>query len=306
MIDVVLDGWQQNSRLLLVMAGVSLLGASAGLIGCFAVLRRRALTGDALAHAALPGLCLSYLTFGSTQLPALLAGAFAAGLAGVAVIAALRRWTRIKEDAAIGIVLTVFFGAGVVLSQQSQARAGLQAYILGSTAAILGDDLLWLLGLSLVTLLAVLLLYKEFQLVAFDASFAQAQGWPVYRLDLLLTGMIALAVVIGLPTAGVLMIAALLITPAAAARFWTDRLDRMLLLSALFGAGAGIAGAQLSDLVRNMPTGPAIILFCAALFVVSALLAPRRGLVARAVENWRFRRELRHKVLQSPGYHEPV
>jgi manganese/zinc/iron transport system permease protein len=234
----------------------------------------------------------------------MLFGALVAGVLGVAIIAALRRWTRVKEDAAIGIVLSVFFGAGVVLSQMIQksprgSRAGLESYILGSTAGMTSEDLTWISGLSLLTLLAVLLLYKEFKLIAFDPDFAQAQGWPVYRLDLMLMGLIALAVVVGLPAVGVLMIAALLIVPAAAARFWTERLSRMLYLAAGIGALSGAGGTLLSAVLAEMPTGATIILVSTGFFILSALAAPRRGVVARAISLWRFRRDLRVKSVTS-------
>ena len=225
---------------LVVLTGVSLLGACAGVVGCFAVLRRRSLTGDALAHAALPGLCLAYLIVGQREREPMLFAALATGLLGIALIAALRRWTRVKEDAAIGVVLS-FFGVGVVLLSVIQglpggARAGLQSYNLGQTAGLTREDVAFIGGLALLTVLVVLVLYKEFKLITFDQGFARVQGWPALRLDLALMGLIALVVVLGLPAVGVLLVAALLIVPAAAARFWTQRLWLMLMLSAGFKA----------------------------------------------------------------------
>ena len=270
----------ENYILILVLTGVSLLGASAGLIGCFAVLRRRSLTGDALAHAALPGLCLAFLFLGERNLPAMLFGALMAGLLGVSVISAIRRHTRIKEDAAIGIVLSVFFGLGVVLKRVIQrvpggSKAGLDSYIFGQSSGMSSADLYWIVGLTLLTLLAVVILYKEFQLVAFDSDFARAQGWPTVVLDLMLMGLIALAVVVGLPTVGVLMIASLLIVPAASARFWTERLANMLWLSAMFGVLSGILGTIMSS-TFDLPTGPAIILTSSTLFLGSLILGSHR------------------------------
>ncbi|MBW3542174.1 MAG: metal ABC transporter permease [Planctomycetes bacterium] len=282
----------------IVLAGVSLLGACSGLVGSFAVLRRRALIGDALAHAALPGLCLAFLVVGERNLPAMLAGGFLTGLAGVAVIAALRHGTRIKEDAAIGVVLSVFYGAGVVLSVSIQnsvtegSKAGLESYILGRTAGIVRQDVLLIAGVAAVCLVLVLAMYKEFKLVAFDSGFAGVQGWPAFRLDLLLMAMIALTVIIGLPMVGVVLTAALLIIPAAAARFWTERLEWLLFLSAVFGLAIGAVGTIPSALLRNMPGGPPIVLAGTALFVVSLLFAPRRGLVARSIAARRFRRRI--------------
>ncbi len=284
---------------LLVLVGVSLLGAGAGVVGVFGVLRRRALTGDALAHASLPGVCLAFLLLGDRNLAAMLLGALGTGVLGVVIITLLRRRTRVKEDAAIGTVLSVFFGLGLVLMKAverrpSSGKAGLHAYILGKTAGMTLEDVYLIGGLSLAALLTVVLLYKEFQLVAFDPAFAQVQGWPVTRLDLLLMLLIAVAVVVGLPAVGVLMIAALLIIPAAAARFWTERLGRLLVLAALFGVASGVVGALVSARVERLPAGPTIILTASGLFLASLLLGPRRGVLGRWLAQRRFRRRLAH------------
>lgn len=272
---------------LIVLCGAALLGAGAGLVGCFAVLRGQALAGDALAHAALPGLCVAFLIVGDRNLPAMLAGALAAGLIGVAVIAGLRRGTRIKSDAALGIVLSVFFGAGVSLSRWIQAsvaegsKAGLDSFILGKTAGMILNDVYWLAGISAASLAVILACYKEFKLVAFDAEFARVQGWPAGWLDALLMGLIAITVVVGLPAVGVVLIAAMLILPAAAARFWTDRLGKMLALSSIFGAAAGIIGVTISAGAHGMPAGPIIVLTATAMFIVSLTFGSRRGLYSQ-------------------------
>ena len=280
----------------IVLAGVSLLGACAGLVGSFAVLRRRALVGDALAHAALPGLCLAFLIVGERNLPAMLAGALATGVLGVLVISGLRHGTRVKEDAAIGIVLSVFYGAGIVLTSWIQnlathgSKAGLTTYILGQTAGITRQDVLLIAAVAAVCGLAIVLMAKEFKVVAFDPDFAGVQGWPAFRLDLLLMCLVALTVVVGLPMVGVVLMAALLIIPAAAARFWTDRLEVLLVLSAVFGLLIGAIGVIPSAYIPTLPGGPPIVLVGAGVFLASVLFAPRRGAIARLVANHRFRR----------------
>ena len=277
----------------IVLAGVSLLGACAGLVGSFAVLRRRALVGDALAHAALPGLCLAFLIVGERNLPAMLAGALATG---VLVISGLTHGTRIKEDAAIGIVLSVFYGGGIVLTSWIQnlathgSKAGLTTYILGQTSGITRQDVLLIASVAAVCGLAVVLMSKEFKVVAFDPNFAGVQGWPAFRLDLLLMSLVALTVVVGLPMVGVVLMAALLIIPAAAARFWTDRLEVLLVLSAVFGLLIGAVGVLPSSRIATLPGGPPIVLVGAALFLASVLFAPRRGAIARSLASRRFRR----------------
>jgi manganese/zinc/iron transport system permease protein len=288
---------------LVVLAGVSLLGAGAGLVGTFAVLRRRALTGDALAHATLPGICVAFLLAGERSLPVLLAGALVSGLVGVVVIAALTRWTRLKEDAAVGIVLGVFCGLGFALlrmilkSPGGGKAAGIDSYILGKTAGMVLRDVYVIGGVSLFVLAAVVLLYKEFRLIAFDPAFARVQGWPAWALDLGLMTLLALAVVTGLPAVGALLMAALLIIPAATARFWTDRLGVMLVLAAILGAVSGVAGTLVSSRYEKMPTGPVIVLAATVFFVVSLLAAPRRGLVASWLSRRAFRRRLEERYL---------
>ena len=288
---------------LIVLLGTGLLGANAGLVGSFAVLRRRALTGDALAHAALPGLCAAFLVVGQRSLPALLGGALISGVLGVAVISGLRRATRVKEDAAIGIVLSVFFGLGIVLSRIVQntegvgSKAGLDSYILGKTAGIIAQDVYLIGGVSLLSLLVIVFFYKEFKLTIFDPDFARVQGWPVLRLDLVLMGLIALAVVFGLPMVGVVLMAALLILPGAAARFWTDRLGPLLVLATGFGLIIGLIGTALSARYAGMPAGPIIVLVGTGVFLLSVLVAPKRGALGRVLGTARFRRELAEREL---------
>jgi manganese/zinc/iron transport system permease protein len=279
---------------LIVLAGVSLLGASAGMVGSFAVLRKRALTGDALAHAALPGLCIAFLILRQRNVAAMLLGALATGVAGIMIISALRRWTRVREDAAIGSVLTVFFGSGIVLSKYIQnlsnigSRAGLESYIFGKTAGMTRGDVYLIVVAGLLGLAAVALLYKEFLSISFDSEFARSLGWPVYFLDLLLMSLVALAVVIGLPAVGVVLISALLIMPGAAARFWTDRLGTLLILSGIFGFAVGLVGTWLSASLEQLPAGPIIVLSGTTLFVASLLFGKQRGILARWIDQRRF------------------
>jgi manganese/zinc/iron transport system permease protein len=289
-----------------VMLGTALLGATAGVIGTFAVLRGRALVGDMLSHAALPGICIAFLLVESRSLLVLSLGALATGLLGIAVMTLLRRWTRTKEDAAIGIVLSTFFGAGVVLlsiiqQQPTGHQAGLQSYIFGETAGITRHDVSLIAIVAGLCLAVVSLLYKEFELLSFDMEFAAAQGWPTLALDLLMMGTLAIVTIVGLPICGVILMAALVILPGAAARFWSDRLGWLLVIAAIVGGGAGAVGALIAsplpqswfgvDLLdaSKMPPGPLIVLAAAAFFAVSLLFAPRRGIVSRGIAEMRLR-----------------
>src|SRR5688572_7947414 len=290
---------RENYNTLVVLAGVSLLGATSGVIGAFAVLRKRALTGDARSHAALPGLCIAFLLLRERNLIAMLIGALASGVLGIAIISALSRWTRVKDDASIGAVLSVFFGLGIVLLKIIQnmegvgSKAGLNSYIFGKTAGMTAGDVYVILGAALLCLGLIILFYKEFQLVSFDGDFARSLGWPVYAIDLLLMSLVAAAVVIGLPNVGVVLISALLIMPGAAARFWTDRLSYVLLFSGIFGFATGLVGTLLSAYFEQLPAGPIIVLTGTTVFLVSMLFGSRRGIIARLIEHFRFQRELR-------------
>jgi manganese/zinc/iron transport system permease protein len=298
------------SPLVTVLIGTSLLGGIAGVVGCFAVLRRRALVGDLVAHAALPGICLAFLIAGQRQFSLLLAGALLTGLLGVSLVTFISRWTRTKEDAAIGIVLSTFFGLGIAMMPIIQrsaggSKAGLETYLYGQAASMVRQDLWMISGVSAVALFLVCLLYKEFKLLSFDQGFARAQGWPTVWLDLAMMGLMALIVVVGLPAVGVVLMAAMLITPAAAARMWTNRLGLMLLLAASFGAATGVLGTVLSDdrwreampfdplkfgaNNKALPTGPLIVLSGTAIFLFSLAFAPRRGLIARVFGQFRLR-----------------
>lgn len=283
-----------------VMIGTSLLGGMSGVVGSFAVLRRRALVGDMLSHAALPGVCLAFLVLGNRDLLGLSLGALATGLLAIGAVTVIVRWTRTKEDAAIGIVLSTFFGAGIVLLSVIQKpgvggnKAGLNFYLFGEPANMLTGDLYLLAVVSSVMLLIVALLYKEFQLVSFDADFAQSQGWPTLRLDLAMMAALAVVTIVGLPIVGVILMAAMIILPAATARFWTNRLPMMLLLAGAFGVAAGLIGTQLG---RDLPAGATIVLTAAAMFVFSLLFAPQRGVVARVLAEWHLRQRISREHL---------
>jgi manganese/zinc/iron transport system permease protein len=284
-------------------AAVGLLGAGCGLIGVFTLLRRRALIGDVVAHSALPGLCIAFLVVGTRSLPALLLGAFLSGVLGVATASFLARTTRLKEDAILGVVLSVYFGFGAVLDSLIQSRfknasqSGLDSLLLGKTAGILLQDVL-LIGVGAAAcLVIVLLLYKEWRLLAFDPEFGASIGFPIGRLELLLLTTAAAMVVIGLPAVGVVMMAALLILPAAAARFWTNRLEWMTTLAALFGGAVGVVGVFASAVFDRLPAGPTIVLIGAALFLASMLFAPERGLLAVERRRRSAETKLKRRVL---------
>ncbi len=289
-----------NTRV--VLTGTALLGLAAGVLGCFTLLRKRALMGDALSHATLPGIGLAFmfavLAGGSGKsLPILLAGAAASGVAGLAAILLIRNLTRLKEDTALGIVLSVFFGAGVavlgVVQRMGQGHAaGLESFIYGKTASMVAGDAQLIAWVAALVLAACALLFKEFRLICFDAAYAQAQGWPTVLLDAAMMALVIIVTVIGLQAVGLILIIALLIVPAAAARFWTERLGVMLGIAGVIGAVSGLVGSALSALLPNLPSGAMIVLVACLFFLASMLFGTKRGVVIR----WARRRSFEDKV----------
>ncbi len=280
-----------------VALGAAVLGIVSGTLGCYAVLRRQALLGDAMSHAALPGIVLAFMLTGMRELSLLLLGAAVAGWVAALVMMAITHHSRIKEDSALGMVLAVFFGFGLMLlsfaqKQPTAAQAGLDTFLFGQAASLVERDVVTMALIGGVSLGLMLLFWKEFKLLSFDPDYAATIGLPVRLLDIGLTSLIVVAIVIGLQTVGVVLMSAMLIAPAAAARQWTDRLGLMVLLAGVFGALSGIIGAIISATARGLSTGPTIVLVVSAFVVVSLLLAPNRGLVWKWVHHIRNRRRL--------------
>ncbi|MCU0302989.1 MAG: metal ABC transporter permease [Thermoanaerobaculales bacterium] len=272
----------------MVALGSGILGAVAGALGSFAYLRRQSLVADALSHAALPGIAVAFLLTGSkTPLPIMLGAAVAGWLATLAVRLVVSR-SRVPYDSALGMALAVFFGLGLVLltviqKRPDAAQAGLESFLFGQAASLLRDDVIvmGLLGAASLGVLAVL--WKELKLLAFDGEFGASLGRPVRRLDGLFTLLLVIAVVIGLRTVGVVLMSAMVVAPAAAARQLTDRFAPMVVIAAAIGVVSGVGGAVLSSVVPHLPTGPTIVLVLSAIVLAALLGAPRRGLVWRWV-----------------------
>ena len=298
-IDVLL---LRNYNTRLVVICTMLLGCACGLMGGFLLLRKRSLMGDTLSHATLPGVCVAFfvgvlLGGQGKSLPLLLLGATVSGVLGCATVLFIRNNSRIKDDAAMGIVLSVYFGAGVALltmvtKMPDGAAAGLESFIYGKTASMVLSDFWLLTVVTLCVLSLSAVLFKEFRLLCFDEVYASAQGWPVRLLDGLLLALVTAVTVAGLQAVGLILIIAFLITPAAAARFWTDRLDRMLLLSVVIGGASGWLGASVSALVPNLPAGALIVLVAASCFLFSMLCGTQRGVLVRLMRQLRLKRSI--------------
>lgn len=294
-----------NTRV--VVLGVGALGCAGGLIGTFLLLRKRSLMGDALSHATLPGVAAAFLVMtalggNGKWMPGLLLGAVISGVLGVACILAIVRNSRIKEDAALGIVMSVFYGLGVALLVTIQGlsaghSAGLESFIYGKTASMLANEAYAILATMVLIAVACLFLLKEFAVLCFDQSFAGAQGWPVLLLDVTMMALVVAVTVIGLQAVGLIMIIALLIIPPAAARFWTERLMPLIGIAAALGAISGVLGAGLSALLPRLPAGATIVVVAGVFFFVSLLAGPRRGLISTTLDRVQLRRRVARQNL---------
>ena len=285
-----------------VALGAMVLGLTSGVLGVFAVLRRQSLLGDALSHAALPGVCLGFMITGTRQVLPILVGALLVGIVAAQVVLFIVKSSRVKEDAALGIVLSVFFAFGTVLltyiqNQNNAGQAGLDTFLYGQAAAILPGDIYMTAAIGSVAVIVVLLLWKEVKLVSFDPEFAATIGIRTRTIEAAITGLIAFAVVIGLQMVGVVLMSAMLVAPAAAARQWTDRLGRMVVISALIAAVSGVLGARISASGEGLSTGPVIVLVVSAAVVVSRLFAPGRGVLWTTMTRFKDRARLRRKAV---------
>jgi manganese/zinc/iron transport system permease protein len=276
-----------------VVLAAMLLGITAGAVGVLAVLRQRSLVGDALSHAALPGVCIAFIATGAKDATTLLAGAAIAGLVGALLMVGIERTGRIRPDAAIGVVLASFFSLGIVLltyiaSTDNSNQAGLEKYLFGQAAGLLERDVTVMGGLALVALTLVAIGFRALKTTLFDPAFAGAVGLPVRALEIAMTALLVIAIVIGLRMVGAILMVAMLVAPAVAARQFAGRLALVIPLAAAIGAAVGVSGALLASRAE-IPTGPVIVLVAVGCVVVSVLVAPRRGVL------WRARRLARNR-----------
>lgn len=276
--------FSEGYALLVVAMGAACLGAVSGIIGCFAIIKKQSLLADAISHASLPGIVLAFLITGSRSNNVLLAGAAVIGLIAASQILMLTHRKKIRHDSSLSLMLAVYFGFGMVLltfmqHDPSSAQAGLETFLFGEAATILLNDVI-LTAVSAGGIIFILLVFgKEFFLIAFDPEYAAASGLPVFKLDILFTALMVVTIAIGLQTVGVVLMSAMLVAPAAAARQWTHSFRLMVFLAMFFGIVSGITGSVLSSIIPMLPTGPSIIITASGIALVSFLLAPKRGLI---------------------------
>ena len=299
-----------NTRIVII--GTTLLGLAAGLVGTFLLLRKRALLSDTLSHATLPGIALTFILVtwlggDGKNLVALIIGAASFSVLGTISVIVVQKYSRLKDDAALGIVLSVYFGFGIALlglatRMESGTAAGLSSFIYGKTASMLFFDALLIGVTALGSAIVCILLFKEFTLICFDYQYSATQGWPVVRLDFLMMTLVVVVTVIGLQAVGLILVVALLIIPPSAARFWTHSLKSMLILSGFFGALSGLLGSTFSALMANLPAGAVIVIMAAVVFMFSLAFGPASGLIHQMLDRSRLTRKVARENLLRKMY----
>lgn len=297
-----------DPNLLWVLSGVTLMCTSSALVGTFTFLRKRALIGDAIAHAILPGVCLAFLMAQTKNPLILMLGAVLTGWLGLLSIDFLTRKTRLKSDAALALVLSVFYGVGIVLltiiqKSGNAAQAGLDKFLFGRAAAIVSDDVYLFAGFTIILFAIIGVLLPSIKLVIFDREFARTRGLPVKSLEALLSVLTVVAIALGIQTVGVVLMSALLIAPAAAARYWTNRLGTMIFIAIGFSVLSGWAGTYISYIAPRMPTGPWIVSILSTFAILSALLGRRKGALKRSLQAKRNRSKMLQENILKCFYH---
>lgn len=297
----------QDPNTFYVTFGAILITVSAAMVGCFSFLQKKALTGDAVAHAVLPGVCLGFILSGTKDPVFLVTGAFATGWLSLLFVDKIVEKSKIKEDTAIGLILSVFFGLGVLMLSVIQHsgnanQTGLESFLFGKAAALVEKDLITFSIICTIIMVTVFAFFKDFMLISFDKPYARSMGVPVKLLDFMLTSLTVLAVVVGIQAVGVVLMAAMLITPAAAARAWTDNLRYMVFIAAVLGMLSGVFGTFISYVYPSMPTGPWIVMIISALAIFSLFFGIKRGIVFKAIKVGRFKQKIVEENLMKLFY----
>ena len=273
------------------------------MLGSFAVLRKQSLLGDAISHAALPGIAIAFLITGAKDSNTLLLGALVSGLLGAFWIKSIITKTHLKSDTALGLILSLFFGFGMLLltfiqKQPNANQAGLDKYLFGQAATLLEKDVWFMVVVTSICTVVLLLFWKEFKLLLFDADYTKTLGFNTKLIEGLITSFIVVAIILGLQTVGVVLMSAMLLAPAAAARQWTNSLSVMVVLAAVFGAFSGVVGTGISANYPNLSTGPVIVLVASVVVLISFIFSPGRGLLFKEIRFRKNRNDLKlHKTL---------
>lgn len=291
----------QDYTFCIVSLGSALLGILCGVLGSFAVLRKQSLLGDGISHGALPGICLAFLLTLSKDEGILLLGALAGGVVSLCLITLITRFSKIKFDCALAMTLSVMFGMGLVLLTFAQklpnsSQAGLKTFIYGQASAMTGKDVFIIAISALFVVVTVIFFWKTFKLVTFDKVFSKVVGIKVCMVDFVLSFFVTLASVVGIKTVGVILMSAMLVAPAVAARQWVSRLETMTLLSSVLGAAGGVLGTAVSSSFESVPTGPVIVVALGVIAVFSIMFAPKRGVLWKLITRKNNRKKLAERM----------
>ena len=272
----------------------AMVGISCGVLGCFIVLRNMALIGDALSHAVLPGVFFAFLLFGYSVIGFFI-GSVLAGLLSALVITWIQQNVKAKNDAAIGIVFTAMFAIGVIgishISKRDGVHLDVKDFLFGNMLGVSNEDLYLTIGLTIYVLVNVFIFYRQLFVSTFQPVIAQTMGISVNLMHYFLMLLLSFVVVASLQTVGVILVVAMLITPASTALLLTDRLHKVVILSAIIGLISTVSGLLLA-IVWNTTPGPLMAVVAAVFFFVAAFLAPKRGLVFRYLK----KRKLKHEI----------
>lgn len=286
-----------------VALGTALLGLLCGSVGVFTTFSGKSLLGDALSHAALPGIVIAFLMIGHKQWLILLLGAAISGLIAVGMITFLNHHRWVKYDSALSLILSSFFGLGLVLltyaSRHPNAnQAGLEQYIYGQASSMLRREVEVIAIASVFVIGLILLFWKELKVAIFDRVFAKSIIPKISIATNLISFLTVLVIVLSLQSVGVILTSALLVTPVIAARQWSNKLSLVVLLSGAFGMISGFFGTYISSSFRQVPTGPSVVVVLSVILIISLLFAPQRGLIARWLQHTSFKKQLITKVYQ--------
>lgn len=291
MMNAIIDLFS-NYTFQIVALGSIALGILTGVTGTFAVLRKQSLLGDSIAHSALAGITMAFIMTGTKNTEILLLGALIAGLLATFIINSISNNTRINFESAMALIMSVFFGVGFILLTHIQKlpdsqQAGLERFLFGQAATILQRDVYFVIGVTLIVVIIMLLLWKEIKVFTFDPVYAHSIGLSTKFLNIVLSGFIVAAIIMGIQMVGVVLMSALIIAPAVAARQWTSSLTGMTILAAVFGAISGLEGTIVSSLINKFPTGPAIVVIASIIVILSLLFAPGRGILNKGLRQHR-------------------
>lgn len=283
-----------------VVMGTVLLGIVSGIFGVFTLLKKQALIGDAISHATFPGVILAFIFSGQSSLPVLIIGAIIASILALALISLIKRYSKVKYDASLALILSSFFGFGQVLLSIIRDTAGhqqtrLNTFIFGQAATMSTQDIFLLMAVLAVVLIIIVFMWRHLKLYIFNQEYYQSLGFPGALINVFISTMTILVVVSGIQTVGVILMSALLIAPGVAARQWSDRLNINVILAALFGAIAAFIGTILST---NMATGPMIVIIASSIVLLSLLFAPKKGVIWREYKQWVYKKQVQtYKIL---------